>query len=157
VSKNCLAGYRVPGVAGLLPIADWNPDHQWRGKFARCPPADRSAVIELLGRRVGVFSELDLGDRQQTRERQPHRPANDSLLRERSVEHPPRPKPFLQSDGGPMDPALNPDVFTKDYGPRIPLQLLFDDHSNRIDQIDSRTGARGRAGSWQGSGPQLRQ
>src|SRR6185295_463353 len=78
----------VPRIAAFRRVAAGEPYHDRRGPPVVGPPPHRAAVVELLGRRVGVLAELNLGDREQTGERHPDRPPDDALFGEARVEYP---------------------------------------------------------------------
>jgi hypothetical protein len=43
-------------------------------------PAQGAQVVDLLGSRVGILAELDFGQRQQARQSQAHRAADDGIF-----------------------------------------------------------------------------
>jgi hypothetical protein len=118
-----LVAERVPRVADVLAEAAGHADDDRRREAVVGPPAHGAAVVELLGGRVGVLAELDLGDRDEPRVRHPHRAADDPLLRQRGVEHAAGAEALLQPLGHEVHAPLHADVLAEHEEPRVDLEL----------------------------------
>jgi hypothetical protein len=92
--------------------------------------------VDLLGRRLGIFAELDFGDRHQPGERHSGGAADDPLLVEAGVEHPRASEFLLKPQSDRMDPALGPDVLAEQEHSRIGFQLLLQRPADRRDHVD---------------------
>ena len=102
----------VPRVAAFEEAAG-HAQHHRRGEAVVGAPAHRPAIVDLLGRRLGIFAELDFRDRHQPGQRHADRAADDPFLVERGVEHPLAPELVLQAERHRMDPALGADVLAE--------------------------------------------
>ncbi len=112
----------VPGVTALEEAAG-HAHHDRRGAAVVSAPAHRAAVIQLLGGRIRILAELDFSHRQQARERQANRAANNSLFRQAGVEDAQRAVFLLQAQRSAVHPALGPDVFPENDHAGIGGQL----------------------------------
>ena len=69
----------VPGIAALEETAR-HAKHHWGGEAIVRAPAHRPAIVDLLGRRLGIFAELDFRDGHESGERHADRTADDTLF-----------------------------------------------------------------------------
>src|ERR1700733_15574644 len=69
----------VPGIAAFEESAG-NPHHHRRRESIRRAPAHGAAVVELLGRRIRVFAELNLRYGHEPGGGHTHGPPDDALL-----------------------------------------------------------------------------
>ncbi len=74
-----LVGLAVPRVAALEEAAR-HAQHHRRGEAVVRAPAHRPAIVDLLGRRLGIFAELDFGHRHQAGQRHADRATDDAFL-----------------------------------------------------------------------------
>src|SRR5438045_5402557 len=81
-----LVGHRMPRVTTLEEAA-WHAQHHRRRETVVGAPAHRPAIVDLLGRRLGIFAELDFWDRHQAGERHADRTADNAFLVEAGVEY----------------------------------------------------------------------
>src|SRR5262245_3009739 len=109
--KAHLVAQRMPRVTDILPEAARHSHHDGRAEAIRRPPAQRTAIVELLGGRIGILAKLDLSDGNEASDRHPHRPPDDALLGQTRVEDPSLAEPLLKSLGDEVHAALFPDVF----------------------------------------------
>src|SRR5881394_2257728 len=103
----------MPRIAHVLAETTGHAHDNRRREPIRRPPAKRSAVVELLRGGIGVFAELNLGDRHQATDGHSDCAADDSLFRETRIEHPLVTELSLQSFRHEVDAALPPDVFAE--------------------------------------------
>ena len=122
MGKSHFAGDAVPRVTDFA-IATRNTDHNRGGKPIIGAPAQGTAIVELLGRRIGIFAELNLRHRHQPGQRHADRPADDSLFGERGVKDPPFPVLFLQPKRCCVYPSLKADIFPKENHTVVKGQL----------------------------------
>ena len=109
-------------------------------------PAHRPAIVDLLGRRLGIFAELDFGHRHQPGERHADRAADDPFLVEAGVEHAVNAIFVLQAERHRMDPALGPDILAEHQHPRVGVELLVEHAADRGDHVDPLALGRGLVG-----------
>ena len=138
-------GLAVPRVAALEEAAR-NTQHHRRRKTVKGAPAHRPAIVDLLGRGLGIFAELDFGDRQQPGERHSDRAADDPFLIERRIEHAVVAILVLQPERHRMDPALGPDILAEHQHPRVRLEFLIEHAANCSDHVDPLAVGRRRLG-----------
>src|SRR5215207_4400752 len=113
----------MPRVADVLAIATRHADDDRRAELIRRAPAHRPAVVQLLVRGIGVFAELNLRDRNESRDRHAYRSTDDALLRQARVEHAARSELLLQPLGNEVHAALHTDVLAEHEQLRIPREL----------------------------------
>ena len=151
-----LIGLAVPRIAALEESAG-NAHHDGRGEAIVGAPAQRAAVIELLGGRLRVLAELDLGDGHEARERHADGAADDALLREAGIEHARRAVLVLQAERRAVHAALGPDVLAKHEQARIARELDIERAADRRQHVDARRLRRGlRRGGRETRGPRGR-
>src|SRR5437870_2491561 len=92
------AGDGMPWVARLFAKPDRYADDHRRRKFRESPPAHRTAIVDLLGRGIGVLAKLNFRHRLESGDRHPDRAANDAFFAQRSIEHTPFAETDLQID-----------------------------------------------------------
>src|ERR1041385_211892 len=100
----------MPWVAGLLTKANRNTHNNRRGKLGKRAPADRTAIVDLLGGRIGILAELNFRYGTQTAHRHRNRATNDPLFIQRCVEHPRLAKLMLQIDRRTVYAALRTNI-----------------------------------------------
>src|SRR5207248_9655990 len=115
----------VPGVAAFEEPPR-HAHHHGRREAIAGAPAQRPAVVQLLGRAVRVLTELDFRHRQQSRERHAHRAADDAFLGEAGIEYPRRAVLVLQPESRPMHAALGADILAEDQHARIERELYVE-------------------------------
>ena len=113
VRKNDLRAQRVPRVAHVLAESARHAHDDRRGEPVRRAPAHRAAVVELLGRGIGVLAKLDLGHRHQPADRHSYGAADDALLGQTRVEDPIDAERLLQAFGHQVHAALHADVLAE--------------------------------------------
>ena len=75
--------------------------------------------MDLLGRRLGIFAELDFGNGHQAGERHADRAADDAFLVEDGVEHAVAAELFLQAERHRVDAALGSDILAEHQHARV--------------------------------------
>src|SRR5215218_3813693 len=126
----------MPGVAALEETA-WDAKHHGGGETVVRPPAHRPAIVDLLGRGLGIFAKLDFGHGHEAGERHPDGPSDDAFFVEGGIKHSVAAKPLLQAKRHSMDAALGAHVLAEDEHPRIGLELLLKDPSDGGDHVDA--------------------
>ena len=135
----------MPRVAAFEEAAG-DAQHHRRGEAVVGAPAHGPAIVDLLGRRLGIFAELDFGHRHQAGERHADRAADDPFLVERGVEHALSRHIFLEAERDCVDAALGPDVLAEHQDARIGFQFLVEHAADRGDHVDPLTLGRGLIG-----------
>ena len=139
-----LVAETVPRIAHVLAEATRHPHHHWRGEPIGRSPAQRPGVVELLGRRVGVLAELDLGDRHQPADREPRRASDDPLLGKTRVEHAVGTELLLQPLGDQMHTAFLADILAEHDEPGVDGELVLERSPDRFGEAQQLAiGARG--------------
>ena len=141
-----LVGLAVPRIAAFEET-DRHPHDHRRGKAVVGPPAHRPAIVDLLHRGIGIFTELDLGHGEQAAHRHADRAADNAFLRQRSVEDAGVAELLLQAQSHRMDAALRTDVLAEDQHLGIDLELDLERAADRGDHVDPAALGRGLARS----------
>src|SRR3954466_10675146 len=108
-----LVGHRMPRVAALEEAAG-HAQHHRRGEAVVRAPAHRPAIVDLLGRRLGIFAELDFRHGHEACERHSDRAAGDALFVEAGIEHALPAELLLKAERHRMDSTLGTDVLAED-------------------------------------------
>ena len=130
-----LVGLAMPGIAAFEE-ADRHAQHHRRGEAVVGAPAHRPAIVDLLGRGLGIFAELDFRHRHQPGERHADGAADDPFLVEAGVEDPLGAVLLLQAQGHRVDAALRPDILAEQEDARVDLQLVVERPADRGDHVD---------------------
>src|SRR5689334_22074887 len=129
----------VPGISNVLAEPTGHPYHDRRRESVGRAPSQRAAVIQLLGRRIGVLSKLNLGDRHQSADGHPNRPPDYPLFRKAGVEDALLAELPLQPLRDEMHPALSPDVLTEREELGIHVELVPERATNRLGKANHLT------------------
>ena len=132
----------MPRIAALEETAG-HAKHHRRGEAVVGAPAHRAAIVDLLGRGLGIFAELDFRNRHQPGERHSDRAADDAFLVEAGIENPLAPELLLQAKRHRMDAALGPDVLAENEHAWVGLELLLEHATDRGDHVDALAVRRG--------------
>jgi hypothetical protein len=128
----------VPGIAAFEEPAG-NPHHHGCRESIGGAPTHGAAVIELFGRGIRVFAELDLGNRHEPGRGHTDRAADDAFLGQTGIEHARASEFLLQADGGRVHAALAAHIFAEHHEPRIHFEFALEGAAHRGDQIDPRS------------------
>src|SRR5690348_14108696 len=131
-----LVGHAVPRVAAFEEAAGHTQHHRSSEAIVG-PPAHRPRVVDLFGRRLGIFAELDFGYGHQPGECHSDRPADDSLLVERGIKDAVASELLLKAKRYGMDTALGPNVLAEHHHPGVRFQLLVQYPADRGDHVDA--------------------
>ena len=82
--------------------------------------------MDLLGRGLGIFAELNFGDGHEPGERHADRAADDPLFVEAGVEHSGYAELLLQAESHRMDAAFRTDVLAEHQHARVRFELLVE-------------------------------
>ena len=112
--------------------------HHRRGEAVVGAPAHRAAIVDLLGRRVGVFAELDFRHRHQPGERHADGAADDAFLargwcRTRARR---RTSPAGRASRA-WTPPLGPTSSPNTQHARIDRELVIERAADRGDHVDA--------------------
>ena len=136
VRESHLVAHTVPRISDVLPKAAGHADDdRCREPIGRSPP-QRSTVVELLGRRIRVFPELNLRHGHQTRDRHPHGATHDTFLGQARVENATIAELALKAFRDEMDAALASDVFAEHQQLGVHLQLPAKGAPDRLGEAN---------------------
>src|SRR3982751_6315826 len=124
----------MPWVAALEKAAG-HAKHHRRSEAVVGAPAHRPAIMDLLGRGLGIFAELDFRHWHQPRKRHPDRAADYSFFVEAGVEYPLAAELLLESEGHCVDPALGPYVLAENQHARVRFKLLLEHSADRSHHV----------------------
>ncbi len=128
----------VPGIAAFEETAGNAHDHR-RCKSIHGAPAHGAAVIQLLGRGIGVFAELNLGYRQKSGRGHADSAADDAFFGETGIEHSVHAESFLQPQSRGVHATFAADIFAEDQHARIDREFVLERAAHGGHKIDARS------------------
>ena len=117
----------MPGIAAFEKAARHTKHHRCSEAVVGAP-AHRPAVVDLLGRGLGIFAELDFGHRHQPGKSHADGAADNPLFVQAGVEHALVPELLLKAERHRVNSALRPDVLAEHQHARICFELLLERH-----------------------------
>src|SRR3990172_1949275 len=115
----------MPGIARLFAVADRDSDDHRGSKLARGAPTDPTRIVDLLGGRVAIFAELNLGQGGEAGQSHASGATDDAFFGERSIENAALAVFLLQIQSDAVYAAARANILAKDEQARVTLQFFF--------------------------------